>query len=109
MHNMLNEIIYSDQAILSPKTVELYTEYMNQQAFLIDDTHHCIKIRAEINDLRRNDLGWDETYKTFFTGERSITHRAAYEELNNSISEDLMLTKSELILSKHSKIETSRN
>ncbi|EAO3108884.1 hypothetical protein AC369_03105 [Salmonella enterica subsp. diarizonae] len=108
-HNMLNEIVYSQRAIWSKKTIERYTEYMNQQAFIIDNIHHGIKIRAEINDLRRAAPGWNDNYRTLFTGERSIFHRNAYQELNNALAEDLMLTKSELILSQYDKLSTSRN
>ncbi|AXD08578.1 hypothetical protein [Salmonella enterica] len=90
------------------KTIERYTEYMNQQAFIIDNIHHGIKIRAEINDLRRAAPGWNDNYRTLFTGERSIFHRNAYQELNNALAEDLMLTKSELILSKYDKLSTSQ-
>ncbi|HFS5872557.1 TPA: hypothetical protein ACH0TZ_003174 [Citrobacter werkmanii] len=101
MHNMLNEVIYSERAIWSPETIRLYTEYMNQQAFLVDSDSGNIKVRAEIRGEDRHTLLMDEPYDKFLTGERSPTHKEAYRNLNDALAKDLIISRDEIILQKH--------
>lgn len=93
----LNKIMYSNRAIWSPETFNLYLEYIDRAAFQVDFNGSESKIRAEVNDARllastqHNDFAW------FLTGAIAENHMAVYRELNEALSDDLMLT------------ETSRN
>lgn len=89
----VNRVMYSDRAVWSTKTFRLYIRYMDDVAFQIQGDGHDSKIRAEINNSRIISKKWSEDSRVLLTGEKSTQHRTIYHQLNESLSEDLMLSE----------------
>lgn len=88
----INAIMYSNRAIWSPETFRLYSEYIDNIAFQISDAGVNGRINAEINQARLRSSGWNEEARTLLTGYKSANHHEIYQQLNDSLAADLMLT-----------------
>ncbi|MBF0035807.1 hypothetical protein HAX39_24975 [Citrobacter freundii] len=89
----INRIMYSDQAIWSPETFKLYSQYMDEVAFKITGNGSDSQIRAEVNALRQQSAKWTMNSSQLFTGEMSPEHRIIYRQLLEALATDLILTE----------------
>lgn len=89
----LNKIMYANRAIWSAETFNLYLQYIDQAAFQVDVNGNESKIRAEVNAARLLANAQHDDLAYFLTGFKAGNHKAVYRELNEALSDDLMLTE----------------
>lgn len=89
----LNRVMYSNRAIWSPQTFELYTNYIDKVAFYIDRDNGVTQIRAKADKERVSQKNWHTDDRVFLTEEIDPAHQEAYRVLNESLSGDLLLVE----------------
>lgn len=87
---IINRIMYSDRAIWSAETFQLYIEYIDHVAFQRQDDEQDARIRAEINLHRKASARWSYKSATLLTGEKSVKHREMYRQLSDALAADLI-------------------
>jgi hypothetical protein len=90
IRHKLNNIMYSNRALWSPETFQVYLIYIDATAFSIDRVNGYTRVRANYSlDLRPHENA--NTANKFITGERDVHHKEVYHRLNDLIATDLQL------------------
>ncbi|MBU9853103.1 hypothetical protein [Rahnella aceris] len=89
----INAVMYSNRAIWSPETFRRYSEYIDTVAFQVSDGEANGRINADMNPERLRSSGWNEGSSALLSGHKSSNHDEVYQELNDSLAADLMLSR----------------